>query len=288
MPTSPDLAAHPYATAPGSGAACRDYRVGTVSMTAVSDGYIVMDPGFVGSPTHPTGAFDVLKDEHNRMVMPIGCFLIRGERTVLVDLGYGPHDERNEGRMVGGGLLVQLRRLGLRPADIDVIALSHLHPDHVGWIGDPHAEATFPNAQVFVGAADWAYFVESSEALLPLEPHVRETFTCLADRGRVTLMDGDHAITPSLMRLDAPGHTPGHSIYAVHDGADRAILFGDAMYCADQLTHTDWGALTDVDRSLARRTRERFVRDLETSGGTALGCHFPGLVAGRALLSPEG
>jgi glyoxylase-like metal-dependent hydrolase (beta-lactamase superfamily II) len=274
---------HRFAQDPRSVAARREYRIGDVTLVALSDGFILMDDDFIGSPAHPTAAHDALKDEHEELVMPIGCFLIQGETTVLIDLGYGPAS--SGGTIAGGNLLRQLRAEGLSPNDIDVVALSHLHPDHIGWLGNTHGEPVFPNAQVTFGRADWNYFVDSGEAALPLEPHIRQTLIVLAGRDRVTLLDGDEAITPEITRLAAPGHTPGHSIYAIADGNDRAVLFGDALYCAEQLTEFDWGAVTDVDRSLARATREKYVRAMETTGGLALGCHFPGLEAERMLVS---
>ncbi len=99
-------------------------------------------------------------------------------------------------------------------------------------------------------------------------------------------MDSDGAVTSHLTRLDAPGHTPGHSVYAVHSGGERAMLFGDALYCVEQLTETDWAAATDVDKDLARVTREKYIRGLEGTGGLAVGCHFPGLLASRLLMTP--
>jgi glyoxylase-like metal-dependent hydrolase (beta-lactamase superfamily II) len=260
-----------------------EYAIGDVTMIALSDGFLIMDDDFLGSPSHPTAAHDILADDHNQMVMPIGCFLVIGEKTVLVDLGYGPHVAGPS--MSGGNLLTHLRGVGMTPADIDVVALSHLHPDHVGWLGDEHGDPIFSNAQVHFGADDWAYFVDSDRANLPLEPHIRAALETLAGQGRVTLLSSDDAITRDITRLAAPGHTPGHSVFAVASGGDRALLFGDALYCVEQMTATDWAAATDVVPELARATRERLVRSLDEGGGFALGCHFPGLVSGRGLIS---
>ncbi len=67
----------------------------------------------------------------------------------------------------------------------------------------------------------------------------------------------------------------------------RMLLLGDAVYCPQQLSHSDWQAASDVDPALARRTRETFLRDLELHGGEAVGSHFPGLIAGRGLPSSD-
>jgi glyoxylase-like metal-dependent hydrolase (beta-lactamase superfamily II) len=105
----------------------------------------------------------------------------------------------------------------------------------------------------------------------------------LADRGRLTLLDAEQQIVPGLTALPAPGHTPGHTVYAVHDGSDRALLLGDSLYCPQQLSEMDWGAASEVDPVLARRTREWLLREIEGSGAATVGPHFPGLRAGRLL-----
>jgi hypothetical protein len=69
----------------------------------------------------------------------------------------------------------------------------------------------------------------------------------------------------------------------VHEGRERALLLGDSIYCPQQLTEADWGATSEVDPLLARRTREWLWREIESSCAAAVGQHFPGLQAGRVL-----
>jgi len=58
------------------------------------------------------------------------CFLLRTESsTILVDCGVGnwdwwPYEDSQ--------LLDSLSHAGLTPSEIDVVAVTHLHPDHVG------------------------------------------------------------------------------------------------------------------------------------------------------------
>jgi glyoxylase-like metal-dependent hydrolase (beta-lactamase superfamily II) len=99
----------------------------------------------------------------------------------------------------------------------------------------------------------------------------------------VTLVDDEHLIAPSITAIPAPGHTPGHLVFAVHSRGDRALILGDAMYCPQQLTDMDLTAMHDVDKDLARRTRTLIQRDVERHGSQAIGCHFPGLVAARIV-----
>ena len=277
------LAGHPDAADPGSAAARQVLRVGERTILAMSDGVVVIPPAFIGTPEHPTAGHDAVRGADGRAPLPVGCFLVPGDTTVLIDAGFGPADHEGRGTLVGGGLLGALADNGFRPADIDVLALSHLHLDHVGWLADLAGRPTFARARVLVGRADWEYFVEGGDAALPLADHIRAGLLAIAQAGRLTLLDADGPIAPGVTRLAAAGHTPGHSVFVVSDGPDRALLLGDALYCPAQLTQTDWAALTDVDPDLARATRRRLAGDLAERGGAAVGCHFPGLRAGRLL-----
>jgi glyoxylase-like metal-dependent hydrolase (beta-lactamase superfamily II) len=277
------LAGHPDAADPGSAAARQVLRVGERTILALSDGVVVIPPAFIGTPEHPTAGHDAVRGADGRAPLPVGCFLVPGDTTVLIDAGFGPADHEGRGTLVGGGLLGALADNGFRPADIDVLALSHLHLDHVGWLADLAGRPTFARARVLVGRADWEYFVEGGDAALPLADHIRAGLLAIAQAGRLTLLDADGPIAPGVTRLAAAGHTPGHSVFVVSDGPDRALLLGDALYCPAQLTQTDWAALTDVDPDLARATRRRLAGDLAERGGAAVGCHFPGLRAGRLL-----
>jgi glyoxylase-like metal-dependent hydrolase (beta-lactamase superfamily II) len=260
-------------------------EVGRRTIVAISDGFIDMLPTLIGTTESPTAGHDAMKGEDGSVFLPVGCFLIPGEPNVLVDLGLGPADRSDwEIDLVGGRLLGELSRLGLEPGDIGVVALSHLHVDHAGWLGGLDGEPVFPNADVHLGRGDWDHFVDGDPEM-PLDAPVRDALLTTAERGRLVLLDDDRQIAPGVTRLAAPGHTPGHSVFAVHDGADRALLLGDSIYCPLQMTQTDWDVSVDVDVKLARATRERYLRALEDDGGIGVGCHFPELRAGRILAS---
>jgi glyoxylase-like metal-dependent hydrolase (beta-lactamase superfamily II) len=283
------LAGHRHLADGESIAARRELAVGARTVIAISDGYINLEADLgrtlLGTPQDPTAGYDVLKRAvgGDEVRLPIGCFLVPGEPTVLIDAGVGPVDYGDMGLMIGGNLLPQLAVLGVAVEEIGVLALSHLHPDHAGWLASNDGEPTFPNAQVCLGAGDWAFFVEGDGGTMGLAPHLRACLIALAERGRVTLLDDDRMIAPGVTRLAAPGHTPGHSLFAIHDRGERALLLGDAIYCPQQMSNSDWLAMSDVDKTLAARTREHYLRDLEAHGGVGLGCHFPGLRQARML-----
>src|SRR3954468_12699165 len=100
-----------------------------------------MAEGFMNVP-----GFQVpFEDERGNAEFPVGSFLVPGEQTLLIDAGVGPF--ATDG-LTGGALLDHLAILGVQPADIDVIAVSHLHLDHDGWLATRDSGVTFPNAAV--------------------------------------------------------------------------------------------------------------------------------------------
>jgi glyoxylase-like metal-dependent hydrolase (beta-lactamase superfamily II) len=249
-------------------------QVGDVAILALSDGEFRMQREFLSSPQ----AHDALVGHDGQVHMPIGTFLFPGDHPVLIDAGFGPAASPT---LTGGSLPSQLRAAGCPPEQVELIVLTHPHPDHVGWLATADGQRPFPAARLALAAADWDYFIGQGQG--EMAAHTRDELTRLDRAGRIMLLDGEQTITPYLTALPAPGHTPGHTVLAVHDHGARALLLGDALYCPQQLGHSDWAALSDVDPALAVRTRRALERDLEQHDTLAVGAHFPDLLATRML-----
>jgi glyoxylase-like metal-dependent hydrolase (beta-lactamase superfamily II) len=264
-------------------------EIGSLQVDALLDGDADMFAGyFVGADWSSHG--DMLNPDGSA-TMPIGAFLVQtGGKRVLIDVGIGPVDDLidlSRGapgpprtmRLRGGSLPAALATLGLSPADIDVVLLTHLHYDHYGWCvqdGTPF----FPNAEVRFGAADYAFFVTDR----PETDSTRQMVSVLEAAGRVSLIDGDGPLgLPGISTLATPGHTPGHLAYVLSSGPARAMVLGDAVNCPVQLDAAEIDALGDLDRDTARKTRQRIIDELSGSDTMAAGPHFPGLRFGRLV-----
>lgn len=251
-------------------------------------GDITIEPAFDGTATllpemwegSDWTAHRHLLDAEGRLVVPVGAFVVRtGDRVVLLDAGVGDvHDEMFD----GGALLVSLHELGVDPAVVDTIVVSHLHTDHMGWLESDGAP-TFPNATIHVGAADWEHFVVHAAG-----GH-RRAARLRAIEHRVELVDRDGvAIAPGFTTRLTPGHTPGHLSTVIASGDERLIVLGDALHCPAQLTETEWEFVYDVDPALASATRAALVREAEQPGTSLLPCHFPGMQSARLVPAAAG
>jgi N-acyl homoserine lactone hydrolase len=111
-------------------------------------------------------------------------------------------------------LAAQLDQLGVKPADIRGMAVSHTHPDHIGNV------ELFPNTMLYVQRAEYEWPGTSNQPRFkPEHP--------------VTLLEGDRDVfgDGSVTLLSTPGHTPGHQSLLVKLPKSGAIvLSGDAVH----------------------------------------------------------
>ena len=229
---------------------------------------------FTGPRDDPWGPHRGLLEPDGSLALTMGGFLVRtGDRVVLVDTGVGRIDN---GVYRGGAFLESLTGAGVTPAEVTDVVLTHLHFDHVGW-ATQKGEIVFGHATYRCHAADWDHFVAGPD---PEEGSVRK-LTPLT--GRLELFAGDAEVAPGVSVRHAPGHTPGSAVVVISDGAERALLLGDAVHCPVELEEDDWEAVVDVDPALAARTREALARELEGTDVPMAAAHFPDLRFGRLL-----
>jgi glyoxylase-like metal-dependent hydrolase (beta-lactamase superfamily II) len=186
-----------------------------------------------------------------------------------------------------GGLLDSLAGLGVDPGEITDVVLSHMHFDHIGWLSH-QGRPTFANATIRVGRQDIAHFTKPEQAIddgvYAAAWGVRGTAEVLAPvLDRIEPFDGDCTIAQGFDVMATPGHTPGHSIFALSSGTARGMLLGDVVHCPLQLTDLDFSVMADIDPALADRQRERVYREIAGEEIAVAGVHFPGLRFGRVL-----
>ena len=258
--------------------------VGNVTIMAVPDTPTGGSPSFM-FPNVPESAWEPWQHYRNargNLRINIGTFVLRSDgRTILVDTGLG---ETQRPGYPQGNLLANLRQAGVTPEGVDIVLITHLHLDHVGWNTVRRGDAlvpTFANARHLIVRAEWDAF--TSDAELRNRDYMHDAVLPLEHTGQLDLVEGTQAVTPDLTLVPAPGHTPAHACVAIVSGGEKAMIIGDLAHHPVQLTETAWEAWADMDKRQAAETRERMAQRLEEEGSLAIGGHFPAPGFGRLV-----
>jgi glyoxylase-like metal-dependent hydrolase (beta-lactamase superfamily II) len=168
------------------------------------------------------------------LMVPVPIWFIEGEdRKILIDTGLGDCEEimrlqyrygidylarkSKEQEIVTG-----LGAKGLKPEDIEIVVLTHLHFDHIG------------NTELFKNAR---FIVQKSEIPMLICPPRFATFyyrewsqriTNISDR--LISIEGNLKLTKTIELVKVGGHSPGQMAVFVHTAKGRVCIASDFLY----------------------------------------------------------
>ena len=271
-----------------------NYRVGSLELVVLSDGYFRLDAGATFGVV-PRVIWEPIVgplDEQHRMSLALNCLLLESQgRRLLIETGLGDKDRARWGGspIEQGGLLADLAACGLRPDDIDIVINTHLHADHCGWntrLIDGQLALTFPRARYYVQRGEWEAATHPNERTRAT--YLAENLTPLADAGQLELVDGERRVTDEVTIVPSPGHTADHASVVISSGGETALYVGDIAQHTVQLERPAWVSSFDVLPLVSLETKkglmERAAR--ENALVVAVHCPYPGV--GRLAQTPEG
>jgi glyoxylase-like metal-dependent hydrolase (beta-lactamase superfamily II) len=261
-------------------------KVGDVEITMLSDGALEFDPCnfFPTIPEDNWKGYESHLHDH-KVRFNLGSYLIRaGGRTVLIDTGLGPKPADVPDAQ-WGLLMNDFKDKGVRPEEIDMVVMTHLHRDHVGWNlkseGGKYAP-TFPRARYWMPKKDWDS--THDPALQPTRwVNAPQCVWPLGDLNLVEFMQGEQSLTRELTAVPTPGHTPGHMSILVTSKGERALVLGDAAHSPVQVLEPDWVSRADMDPDLTRQTRKALLERLEHEQILVAAGHFEAPGYGRIV-----
>lgn len=204
-------------------------------------------------------------------------FLVRSQGvSVLVDTGVGPPGLWEWTAEREGELPEALRAAGVSRDEIDVVFLTHLHIDHVGWNTDLEGFVFFPRARHVVHRDALAFVLSQTE-----RPHVRRCITPLLDRFET--IDAEVEIAPGVSAFTASGHYPGHMALRLDSAGAAAILIADAAVHPALLDEPDWLYVSDGDPGRCAQTRRALLAELVDRDVIVACGHYPGSGIGRVV-----
>lgn len=216
-----------------------------------------------------------------------------GGKNILLDTGIGYYSSARtllaKPEFLKGRLTHQLREHEVPPEEIDIVVLSHLHPDHIGGNFDEDGRLNFPNATFVMGRDEWAFWRSDASRAMPESFHafIRENIDPLDDSA-IVLIEEEEEVVDGLRAFSTPGHTPGHLSFMLDSDGQRLIYAADTILSRLHLEHLEVRMGFDVDHDQARHSREKVLSLAVEHDAIIHAYHidFPGL--GRVSRQKDG
>jgi glyoxylase-like metal-dependent hydrolase (beta-lactamase superfamily II) len=256
------------------------YRLGDIQLTALYDGtwFFPFDGRLVRNASNAAvnRALAAAFLPPNVLPITITALLVNtGKKLVLIDTG-------SAGQIVdsAGFMNDNLAAAGVKPADIDVILISHFHPDHINGIKSKDGAGIFPNAEIFVPEPELRFWMDdgnqsrASGTVLRYFRNARRIFRDIEKELHVFRPGAE--VVPGIVSVPAYGHTPGHTAFAVHSGPRQMMVMGDAARNPYLFVrHPEWQPSFDMDGALAATTRRRMLDRASADRMLVEATHFP-------------
>ncbi|MDK1490090.1 MBL fold metallo-hydrolase [Sinorhizobium sp. 7-81] len=258
-------------------------KVGSIEVTALSDGTIPIPLASLYTNTTDEHAQSALAAafQGTQSETSVNAFLINtGERLVLIDAGTGSYLGPKLGKLIRN-----IEASGYKASDIDDVILTHIHTDHSGGLS-ADGERLFANAVVRVNKRDVDFWLDPAKrerATGPLKNQFVEAQQSLApylDAGRLETFDDDVAPVAGIGSILRSGHTPGHSSLVIESEREKMVFWGDITH-GDVLQFDEPGVAIefDVDQQKAVEARRAAFVEAASERYWVAGAHiaFPGI-----------
>lgn len=262
------------------------FKVGDVDVTTVFDGMWMKphDETFIRNATveETKAALAAAGLPNDKVPIPFTVTFVKtGGRTIMFDAGTGAQLAPTAGK-----LAQNMAAAGIDPAKIDLVAVTHFHPDHIfGLMAKETNAQIYPNAQIVVPAKELAFWADEGVfSKLPENRHgvAKRIQATLAKWANVTPVDDGAEIAPGVVAAAAYGHTPGHTTYMVGSGADQLMVLADITNIpALFVRHPHWHAIFDMDPQAAEASRRRMFDRVVADKAIMTGYHYGMPGAGR-------
>ena len=188
----------------------------------------------------------------------MNCFLLKTQgKTILLDAGLGAPFSQ---------MLPKLKEQGVTPEELELVFITHLHPDHIGGLlkdGKP----TFPKAKVYVNRVEAEAWQAMNSDKAKLAKAVLGAY-----KDRLHLFEAGDTLEGGVKSIEAYGHTPGHTVFQ----KDNILVIADLIHgAALQLKHPEYCPSYDMNPDAARQSRLRILKYARENNLTMYGMHLP-------------
>jgi len=209
-------------------------------------------------------------DGNNMIDCACVCLIARKNgRVIICETGIGSKLSEKRALQVAlrepEGMLHALRRLGIRPEEVDAVVTTHLHWDHAGGLTrrDEYGELelTFKNARHFIQRSEWDFALKPDVRSKP--SYITDDFTPLADgNDLVEFLDGDAEVLPGVQIRHVGGHTPGSQVLILRSGELACAVTGD-LVCQTPHLRVPWNMAADIEPVRVVEQKARLLDEAE-------------------------
>ena len=169
-----------------------------------------------------------------------------GSPPIVLDCGFEPERGERMGRRCLCPPAEALARLGIDPAAVELLVISHIHYDHVGNLH------LFPNARMPVARSELEFWTADPVAQRPqfaahADPDGIEQLRRATAEERVELIEDRADVAPGITATRVGGHAPGQLVFEVAGEHGPIVLASDAIHYDDELEfERPFGIFTDL------------------------------------------
>jgi glyoxylase-like metal-dependent hydrolase (beta-lactamase superfamily II) len=204
------------------------------------------------------------------------------EKTILIDTSGGNDKDRPLSprfHKLATEFPRKLQALGVEPEKVDMVILTHLHVDHVGWntrLEGDRWVPMFPNAEYVVSSIELE-LRDPKRGASARPPGSWNTYNDsvvpILEAGLARIVDGTEKLLPGIELRPIPGHAPGQMGVLARSG-EEAFFIADVMHNPIQIYHPEWNSKFCEDQDLARKTRAQVLEHAADNGSLILPGHF--------------
>lgn len=273
------------------------FQLGDIRLYAINDGITHVDAGgaFGLVPRALWGRY--LQPDADNLVpmLNLNLYVEAGGKKIIVDTGLGHQVDPKMARITRlerpqGSLLDALARLGISPADIDLVIDTHLHSDHCSGNVIRQADGTvspaFPNAEYVVQRREYEDAMRPNERTAATYfPH---NYQPLVASGQMRLLDGDCELAAGVFGHVTRGHTPAHMSVRFESGGQHALFTCDMASYAVHFERLGWMTAYDVEPLETLETKRVWQRWALETDALLFFPHDTVRPAGRFRLGDDG
>jgi glyoxylase-like metal-dependent hydrolase (beta-lactamase superfamily II) len=254
------------------------FGLGNAVITNILDGYIHRND------MHPFVASNVTYEEveamahSNHLPFPamehnfVASLIETQDKLIAIDPGFGAAAPAP----TTGWYMEGLAAAGYNASDVDIVLISHCHPDHIGNLA-VNGEAVFPDAEIVFGRSEFDYWKRGENISQMRQPTLKlfnEVALPLAKTAR--FVEPGELIIPGLIAIDAFGHSAGHMAFHFESASRQLLFLNDTTpHYAASFLNPEWHFFMDDDPLKASVSRRRILEMAANEQIPVVGFHLP-------------